>query len=169
MCSVLCLLCFISWKIRTSKVKENRQGCGVNIKILTLLKNTILPMLARPPKQWWVFDMLSVIEFQRNSTMKVLSIFPFYSWGNWGTEAVMKWQAVERMISRTLYWPTLSKFCGKGHSLSRMVEKQTQFQLSLTKRRNAEFYLDLPRNILDVSYALFHLILKKEHSQFIDE
>lgn len=71
----------------------------------------------------------------------------------------MKLQAVERMISLTLYFPTLSKVCGKGHSLSRMVEKQTQFQLSLTKRRNEVFYLDLPRNILDVSSALFHLLL----------
>lgn len=81
----------------------------------------------------------------------------------------MKLQAVERMISLTLYLPTLHKFCGKGHSLSRMWEKQTQFQLSLTKRRNEVFDLDLPSNILEVSYALSHFICKKEHSQLIDE
>ena len=39
------------------QVKENLQGCGVKIKILTLLKEKkpILCMLVRSPKQWWVF------------------------------------------------------------------------------------------------------------------
>lgn len=70
----------------------------------------------------------------------------------------MKLRAVERVISLTLYLSTLSKFCGKGHRLSRTVEKQTQFQLSLTERRNDVFDLDLPRSILEVANALFHLI-----------
>ena len=40
---------------------------------------------------------------------------------------------------------------------------------SLLKKRNEVFYLDLLSNILDVSYALFHLIKNKEHSHFVDE
>ena len=38
-----------------------------------------------------------------------------------------------------------------------------------SKKRNEVFYLDLLSNILDVSYALFHLIKNKEHSHYVDE
>ena len=72
--------------------------------------------------------------------------------------AVMKLQEVKRMMSLRVYLSTLNQLCGKGHCLSRLLEKNTQFQLSLLKKRNEVFYLDLLSNILDVSYALFHLI-----------
>ena len=80
----------------------------------------------------------------------------------------MKLQAVEQMISLPVSLSTLNKLDGKEHCLSRLL-KQTQFQLSLIKRRKEVFYLDLLSKILDVSYALFHLILhfssiKKETS-----
>ena len=81
----------------------------------------------------------------------------------------MKLQEVKRMMSLRVYLSTLNKLCGKGHCLSRLLEKKTQFQLSLLKKRNEVFYLDLLSNILDVSYALFHLIKNKEHSHCVDE
>ena len=83
--------------------------------------------------------------------------------------AVMKLQEVKRMMSLRVYLSTLNQLCGKGHCLSRLLEKNTQFQLSLLKKRNEVFHLDLLSNILDVSYALFHLIKNKEHSHFVDE
>ena len=73
----------------------------------------------------------------------------------------MQLQEVKQMMSLRLYLSTLNKLCGKGHCLSTLLEKKTQFQLSLLKKRNEVFYLDLLSNILDVSYALFHLIKKK--------
>ena len=73
----------------------------------------------------------------------------------------MKFQGVKRMMSLRVYLSTLNQLCGKGYCLSRWVKKKTQFQLSLLKKRNEVFYLDLLSNILDVSYALFRLILKK--------
>ena len=73
----------------------------------------------------------------------------------------MKFQGVKRMMSLRVYLSTLNQLCGKGHCLSRLLKKKTQFQLSLLKKRNEVFYLDLLSNILDVSYALFRLILKK--------
>ena len=84
----------------------------------------------------------------------------------------MKLQEVKRIMSLRVYLSTLNKLCGKGHCLSRLLEKNTQLQLSLLKKkRNEVFPLDLLSNILDVSYALFHLIKKKkkEHSHFIAE
>ena len=60
-----------------------------------------------------------------------------------------------------------NKHCGERHCLSRLLEKKTQFQLSLLKNRNEVFYLDLLSNILDVSYALFHLIKKKRSSPIL--
>ena len=38
-----------------------------------------------------------------------------------------------------------------------------------SKKKKWSFYLDLLSNILDVSYALFHLIKNKEHSHYVDE
>ena len=38
---------------------------------------------------FWVFYMLCFIKLKRKSTRKVLSTFPFYRWGNWGTEALL--------------------------------------------------------------------------------
>ena len=73
----------------------------------------------------------------------------------------MQLQEVKQMMSLRLYLSTLNKLCGKRHCLSTLLEKKTQFQLSLLKKRNEVFYLDLLSNILDVSYALFHLIKKK--------
>ena len=73
----------------------------------------------------------------------------------------MKLQEMKRMISLRVYLSTLNKLCGKGRCLSRLLEKKTQFLLSLIKRRNWVFYLHLLSNILDVSYALFHLIKSK--------
>ena len=78
----------------------------------------------------------------------------------------MQLQEVKQMMSLRLYLSTLNKLCGKGHCLSTLLEKKTQFQLSLLKKRNEVFYLDLLSNILDVSYALFHLIKKKKALQF---
>ena len=68
----------------------------------------------------------------------------------------MQLQEVKRMMSLRVYLSTLNQLCGKGHCLSRLLEKNTQFQLSLLKKRNEVFYLDLLSNILDVSYAPFH-------------
>ena len=48
----------------------------------------------------------------------------------------MKLQEVKRMISLRVYLSTLNKLCGKGRCLSRLLEKKTQFHLSLIKRRN---------------------------------
>ena len=96
----------------------------------------------------------------------VLSILPFYRWGNWGTESVMKLQKVKRMMSLIVYLSTLNKVCGKGHCLSILLEKKSLFQLSLLKKRNEIFFLDLLNNILDVSYALFHLIKRKRALPF---
>ena len=76
----------------------------------------------------------------------------------------MKLQEVKRMMSLRVYLSTLNKLCGKGHCLSRLLEKNTQFQLSLLKKE--VFYLDLLSNILDVSYALFHLIKRKRALRF---
>ena len=81
----------------------------------------------------------------------------------------MKFQGVKRMMSLRVYLSTLNQLCGKGHCPSRLLKKKTQFQLSLLKKRNEVFYLDLLSNILDVSYALFHLIKNKEHSHYVDE
>ena len=94
----------------------------------------------------------------------VLSILPFYRWGNWGTESVMKLQKVKRMMSLIVYLSTLNKVCGKGHCLSILLEKKSLFQLSLLKKRNEIFFLDLLNNILDVSYGLFHLSKKKNRA-----
>ena len=74
----------------------------------------------------------------------------------------MKLQEVKWMISLRVYLSTLNKLCGKGHCLSRLLEKKTQFQFSLVKSRNEVFDLDLLSNILDVSYAVFHLVKKKK-------
>ena len=71
----------------------------------------------------------------------------------------MKLQGLKQMISLREYLFTLNKLCGKGHCLSRLLEKKNQFQLSLIKKRNEVIYLDLLSDILHVSYALFHLIL----------
>ena len=38
----------------------------------------------------------------------VLSILPFYRWGNWGTEAVRQFQEVKRMMSLRVYLSTLN-------------------------------------------------------------
>ena len=81
----------------------------------------------------------------------------------------MKLQEVKQMMSLRVYVSTLNQLCGKGHYLSRLWEKKTQFQLSVLKKRNEVVYLDLLSNILDVSYDLFHLIKNKEHSHCVDE
>ena len=81
----------------------------------------------------------------------------------------MKLQEVKQMMSLRVYVSTLNQLCRKGHCLSRLWEKKTQFQLSVLKKRNEVVYSDLLSNILDVSYALFHLFKNKEHSHFIDE
>ena len=47
----------------------------------------------------------------------------------------MKLQEVKRMMSLRVYLSTLNKFCGKGHCLSRLLEKKTQFQLSSKKKK----------------------------------
>ena len=47
----------------------------------------------------------------------------------------MKLQEVKRMMSLRVYLSTLNKLCGKGHCLSRLLEKNTQFQLSLLKKK----------------------------------
>ena len=47
----------------------------------------------------------------------------------------MQLQEVKRMMSLRLYLSTLNKLCGKGHCLSRLLEKKTQFQLSLLKKK----------------------------------
>ena len=73
----------------------------------------------------------------------------------------MKLQGMKQMISLREYLFTLNKLCGKGHCLSRLLEKKNQFQLSLIKKRNEVIYLDLLSDILHVSYALFHFIKKK--------
>ena len=44
----------------------------------------------------------------------MLSTFPFYGWGNWGTEASMKLLVSERdPVVLRAYWSTLGKLCGK--------------------------------------------------------
>ena len=55
----------------------------------------------------------------------------------------MKLQGMKQMISLREYLFTLNKLCGKGHCLSRLLEKKNQFQLSLIKKRNEVIYLDL--------------------------
>ena len=47
----------------------------------------------------------------------------------------MKLQEVKRMISLRVYLSTLNKLCGKGHCLSRLLEKKIQFQLSYKKKK----------------------------------
>ena len=78
----------------------------------------------------------------------------------------MKLQEVKQMMSLRVYVSTLNQLCGKGHYLSRLWEKKTQFQLSVLKKRNEVVYSDLLSNILDVSYALFHLIKRKRALPF---
>ena len=56
----------------------------------------------------------------------------------------MQLQEVKQMMSLRLYLSTLNKLCGKGHCLSTLLEKKTQFQLSLLKKRNEVFYLPPP-------------------------
>jgi len=69
----------------------------------------------------------------------VLSILPFYRWGNWGTEAVMMLQEVKWMMSLIVYLSTLNKVCGKGHCLSILLETKLLFPLSLLKKEMKSF------------------------------
>ena len=49
--------------------------------------------------------------------------------------AVMKLQEVKRMMSLRVYLSTLNQLCGKGHCLSRLLEKKNSVP-PLIKRRN---------------------------------
>ena len=51
----------------------------------------------------------------------------------------MQLQEGKRMMSLRVYLSTLNKLCGKGHCLSRLLEKKTQFQLSLLKKEMKYF------------------------------
>ena len=65
-------------------------------------------------------------------------------------------------VGSTVLAPDTINFVGKGIVYLDCWRNKPQFQLSLLKKRNEVFYLDVLSNILDVSYALFHLIKKKK-------
>lgn len=85
----------------------------------------------------WGFDMLFFISLKRKSTRSMLSTFPFDRWGDWGTEASMKFLVSERdPVVLRAYWSTLGTLCGKytvcleccgGKSISVIsIKKKTQ-------------------------------------------
>ena len=119
----------------------------------------------------WLVYMFCSIYLKRKTMRKVLSIIPFYRWGNWGKELLMKLLVSERDAFWWGYWSTFSKHFRKGHYLSRLLGEKTHFQFSVLKKKSC--YLDL-RNVLGVLYVLLHLIKQKsmrncQHSHFIDE
>ena len=65
----------------------------------------------------------ALLHLIKQKMRKMLSTFPFYRWGNWGTEALMK-------LAKWMWWFLVSifistnKLCGKGHSLSRLLSKK---------------------------------------------
>ena len=61
-----------------------------------------------------MFDMLFFIELKGKPTRRMLSSFPFYRWGNWGTEASMNLLVNEGdPVVLRAYSSTLGKLCGK--------------------------------------------------------
>ena len=73
----------------------------------------------------------------------------------------MKLQEVKWMISWECIYLHSINFVEKGIVYLDCWRKKPQFQFSLIESRNEVFDLDLLSNILDVSYAVFHLVKKK--------
>ena len=96
---------------------------------------------------------------KQKMTKKMLSTFPFYRWGNWDTEALMK-------LAKWMWWflvnifISTNKLRGKGHSLaSRLLRKKNLFSILCIKKKNKLCYLDLS-NVLGALYTILHLIKK---------
>ena len=59
---------------------------------------------------------------------------PFYRWENWSTESLMKLLFSERDAFWWVYLSILSKLCGKGHYVYRLLGKKTHFQFDVLKK-----------------------------------
>ena len=115
----------------------------------------------------WVFYMLCFTYLRRKSTRKVLSTFPFYRWGNWGTEALMKLLVSEWDAFSWAYSCICSKLCGKGNVYLDWWEKNTRFQFYLQKKANLNMLLRSTKHVLVVLDTGLHLIEKKSTSKVL--
>ena len=76
---------------------------------------TRLCMSRRSSKQYSGCFTCSISFTLKKKTMKDVSTFPFYRWGNWGLEALMKLLVSEWDAFSWVYSCIRSKLCGKGN------------------------------------------------------
>lgn len=81
-----------------------------------------------------LFHMFCFIYFKRKSTRMVLSTFPFYGWGKWGTEAWMKLTSNWKTCVLVRDSSTLCKIHENVLWLSRLWGNKSRFQFCLLKK-----------------------------------
>lgn len=86
---------------------------------------------------------------------KVLSAFPFYRRGNWGTVALMKLLISERDFFCRCYLSTFSKLCVKGYCAFRFNGGKNSTSILCLKTHTHTKVLEFSK--IKICHILFHL------------